>query len=524
MLLDLDRLEQATPVTCDICIVGGGAVGLAMAAHLARDGRDVVLLEAGGTSLEAGSQDLQRGTSIGQPFENIDVGRYRVLGGTTTFWGGQVVPMGAHAMEARPWITERGWPIGHEALATYYSRAYELLGLGAAEPDDGRVWKRLGVAPDLGHSLEMLLTRWVPQRNFARLFRSEIEASRTLRVIVHANVTGLAVDESRRRIVRVEAQSLAGRRISVEARVTVLACGALEIARLLLHPAADGGRLPWHDNPWVGRGFLDHPNGKVADVEILDHDRFHSLFDSIYLEGLKYFPVIRLAPALQAQERTTEVVGSFLYQTEFAQHLEHIKMFLRSLGDGRMPDGLGKLPARLLSVARISAPLAWRYLKQQRSYKPRNSRVNFSVSSEQFPKSESQVRLGHETDALGLRRLVVDWRLDERDVHSIGVFARAVGTFLEKSGLARFHIDGDLQRGSRDFLRRLHDGIHQMGTARMGHDAGDGVVDSNLKVYGTGNLYVAGQAVFPLSGYANPTFTGIALGLRLCDYLHAVGL
>jgi hypothetical protein len=35
---------------------------------------------------------------------------------------------------------------------------------------------------------------------------------------------------------------------------------------------------------------------------------------------------------------------------------------------------------------------------------------------------------------------------------------------------------------------------------------------------------VAGQAVFPLSGYANPTFTGIALGLRLCDYLHAVGL
>jgi choline dehydrogenase-like flavoprotein len=45
------------------------------------------------------------------------------------------------------------------------------------------------------------------------------------------------------------------------------------------------------------------------------------------------------------------------------------------------------------------------------------------------------------------------------------------------------------------------------------------VVDSNLRVFGTDNLYVSGAAVFPSTGFANCTLTAIALGLRLCDWL-----
>jgi hypothetical protein len=38
-----------------------------MSVNLAHKGRDVVLLEGGGTSLESRSQDLQRGASLGHP-------------------------------------------------------------------------------------------------------------------------------------------------------------------------------------------------------------------------------------------------------------------------------------------------------------------------------------------------------------------------------------------------------------------------------------------------------------------------
>ena len=61
-----------------------------------------------------------------------------------------------------------------------------------------------------------------------------------------------------------------------------------------------------------------------------------------------------------------------------------------------------------------------------------------------------------------------------------------------------------------------------MGTARMHDDSRQGVVDSNSKVHGLGNLYVAGAAVYPTAGAANPTLTLVALTLRLSDHLKTV--
>ncbi|RBP49916.1 GMC oxidoreductase [Arenicella xantha] len=47
----------------------------------------------------------------------------------------------------------------------------------------------------------------------------------------------------------------------------------------------------------------------------------------------------------------------------------------------------------------------------------------------------------------------------------------------------------------------------------------DGVVDNNLKVHATDNLYVAGSSVWASPGVSNPTLTIIALSIRLADHL-----
>jgi len=60
---------------------------------------------------------------------------------------------------------------------------------------------------------------------------------------------------------------------------------------------------------------------------------------------------------------------------------------------------------------------------------------------------------------------------------------------------------------------------HLMGTTRMSALESDGVVDKNLKVYGTKNLYISGASVFPTGGAANPTLTLTALSLRLADHI-----
>jgi choline dehydrogenase-like flavoprotein len=63
---------------------------------------------------------------------------------------------------------------------------------------------------------------------------------------------------------------------------------------------------------------------------------------------------------------------------------------------------------------------------------------------------------------------------------------------------------------------------HHLGTTRMSANPEDGVVDANLKVHSVDNLYVAGASVFPNAGISNPTFTIIALSIRLAEHLSGV--
>jgi choline dehydrogenase-like flavoprotein len=55
----------------------------------------------------------------------------------------------------------------------------------------------------------------------------------------------------------------------------------------------------------------------------------------------------------------------------------------------------------------------------------------------------------------------------------------------------------------------------------MGVSPSSSVVDADARVHGMHNLSLAGSAVFPTSGQANPTLTLVALALRLAARLKA---
>ena len=56
----------------------------------------------------------------------------------------------------------------------------------------------------------------------------------------------------------------------------------------------------------------------------------------------------------------------------------------------------------------------------------------------------------------------------------------------------------------------------------MNNDYKKGVVDNHCKVHGISNLYILGSSIFPVSGHANPTFTIVAMSLRLADHLKSI--
>lgn len=269
MIVDLETASSPDSYDCDIAIIGAGAVGLTTAVYLSRHGANVMLLEAGGERLESRSQALFEGLDVGHPLTGMREGRFRMLGGTSNFWGGQLVRIDPSVIGGREWLDLDAWPISNSELDPYYSVFAGLLGL----PDisDAELHRQLELdAVELDDDLEFAFSRWLRNPNLGQVFRGDIVGA-ALTTLIHANVVGFEAGPNRDGVRSVHVATLTGRRAQVRARRVVLACGTLEISRLLMLPlladpagTRDTQPAPWATNPWLGRGFMDQDRKSVV--------------------------------------------------------------------------------------------------------------------------------------------------------------------------------------------------------------------------------------------------------------------
>lgn len=132
-----------------------------------------------------------------------------------------------------------------------------------------------------------------------------------------------------------------------------------------------------------------------------------------------------------------------------------------------------------------------------------------TIRAEMSCRPGNRTWLGNKRNYLGqpISRAQFEFGFQEAAHHAWQVFAEE----LLRSGLGRPSVlTPEL---------RMTGGGHLMGTTRMGHGPEDSVVNADCRVHGLHNLYVAGSSVFPAGGASNPTFTVVALALRLGDHL-----
>lgn len=132
------------------------------------------------------------------------------------------------------------------------------------------------------------------------------------------------------------------------------------------------------------------------------------------------------------------------------------------------------------------------------------------------PNPENRVVLAAEKDIFGNRIPKVRANLSTKDKQSIVELHNLLGQEIKNSGFGVFESDLELYW---DRWPIKDDSSHHSGTTRMGHVPKSSVVDENCKIHSVHNLYVAGSSLFPTSGHANPTFTIVALAIRLSEHL-----
>jgi choline dehydrogenase-like flavoprotein len=533
MILEARELEPGAALAADLCIVGAGAAGIAMALAFADSKLRVVVLESGGLSAEPASQALYEGSvapgSLHPPPERF---RRRQFGGSTSLWGGRCAPFDPIDFEARDWVPHSGWPIAYEEVARFYPAASRLCEIGdfdfTARPD----WPEL-LEGFVGADFSTTgLERFSCPNDFGARYRGRLEASAQVRVILHANVVAFQLAADGMAVEQVTARTLGGGGFTVRATHFVLAAGGLEVARILLeaaraHPGRFGGAC-------LGRYYMCHLAGTVGRLspKVRVRHGYHVTPEGIYARR-------RLALREAAQRRLR--CGNFIARLHhpdisdashgsgalsalwFAAPFVTPEYATRLRGDG------GRWVAHVRNL--LGAPWATgaflMHCLRERILAERKfpsivvaspcGRFTLDVHAEQYPNPASQVRLADDTDALGVRRLVVDWRYLPEDVRSVRIALSALAADL--AGVAEFSFDEPALE--HVLLRDGAYGGHHLGTARMSADPRAGVVDAECRVHGLANLWVAGGAVFPTSSQANPTLTVVALALRLAERLGA---
>ena len=125
------------------------------------------------------------------------------------------------------------------------------------------------------------------------------------------------------------------------------------------------------------------------------------------------------------------------------------------------------------------------------------------------------VSLTDKIDRYGRPVVTINWQVNDIDYANIQQTSTRIlnkwpGTRGGMPDLMPMVTDGN---GSKP-----HDAYHPVGICRLGIDKG-AVVDTDLRVQGTDNLWVLSTGVLPSAGTANPTFTMLCLGDELADRL-----
>jgi choline dehydrogenase-like flavoprotein len=531
-IIDANTLESDSVLAADICIVGAGAAGITLCSAFAGTSLSVCLLESGSARVDEDAQSLCDIDVAGHPVQVDFMSRARYFGGTCNLWAGRSMKLTAFDFERRPWVSDSGWPIAYDDLTLYYERAAAILkipstaGFAHASLEGGMSTTEQALLAN--GDLEPTVSLWArrPLR-FGAAYRAALKRSRNVSVCLNATVTELMLDRAGQSVHEARVATLGGKRLRVRSKRFVLACGGLENARLLLLSRSVQENGIGNSFDVVGRYFMDHPRAVFGTVRLDGRHAFPLVLGAALRDGLVQVGV-RLSENLQRREGllnsylTLERRWSPLTADAYQSFVRSMKILLRRGYAGRRvapsQARLARVPESiyLFSPRELMPHWAYRAVKAARNgLDTRVSELNVVNYAEQAPARTSRVYLSGHRDRLGMNRLVLDWRIGTGEHRTLARLHERLDHHLRGK-----HI-GTLTAPSNCREVVFSDACHHIGTTRMSADPRTGVVDDDCKVHGVRNLFIAGSSVFPTSGHANPTWTIVALSLRLADHLRA---
>ena len=138
-------------------------------------------------------------------------------------------------------------------------------------------------------------------------------------------------------------------------------------------------------------------------------------------------------------------------------------------------------------------------------------RLGMTGFGECLPYHENKISLNTERlDKYGMPTLTIDCEFKENEINMRVDMVNDAAEMLEAAGFK------DIQ--TRDNFASPGNGIHEMGTARMGRDPKTSVLNAQNQVHAVKNVFVTDGACMTSAACQNPSLTYMALTARAADF------
>lgn len=523
----------------DVVVVGAGASGAAAAWFLARKGHRVAVLEQGGWTrpeqVLSNRPDWEyhrlrtvnpnpnvRADWSGYPIVDEDTPirplLYSGVGGSTVLWSSHFPRL--HPSDFRVRTLDGvadDWPIGYDDLRPYYELNDRMMGVAGLSGDPAHPARSARQTPPvplgrggarLADAFDRLGWHWWPADAAvnSRPYRGRSacnacgpcemgcpngskasvdvtywpDALRAgVELVTHTRVREITIGADGRAtgVAYIDADGNEGHRA---ASVVILAANAIGTARLLLlsrspaHPDGLGNA-----EGQVGRHLMHHPIATVTGV-----------FD----DRLDGYGGTTACSIMSMQFYGTQPGANFLRGYKLQA--------LRSHG-----------PA-VTATGGFGLAIPWGPDHHRRFDELFGRTVSMTVTAEDLPDPDNRVQLDPDVvDGSGIPAPSLHYRVSENSRRILADGIERASEVMHTAGAREILVSPLLENG----------GFHLMGTARMGVDPKNSVVDREGRVHGVPNLLVIDGGTFTTGGAMNPTSTIQAVALWVADHLDRHG-
>lgn len=536
----------------NLCIIGSGPAGIITALEYAKINptKKVLLIEFGELKNTVEKNCLDEKIINSNPINHHDPYECtnKVFGGTSLTWGGRCV------MYDEVDFIDRGilnggctWDVElFKVINLYINKAANYFDCGSSlfNLNDSTQFKNERISEHFktGFVTDTVLERYSLPTRFGKRYKKEISELPNISLLVGYEARDFSKPNGQGVVESITIRNTKTNAIlNIKAECFVLAAGALESTRILLRNRQVFNLL--ENLPFaLGKYYQSHLSGKIASVRFNGNPKktnygFLKDEQGVYLRRRFQFTkdflvsnnllntAIWLDNPLYNNPNHRSGAMSFMYLVMFLPFLGKRlapPAIANSITKGRLRDTrkhiwniVKDLPFSLLTPALIFIK---RYLFNRKLpgifLYSKNNTYALHFHSEQVPFFENSMELDSDNETIR-----INYKLTEEDITSVIKLHQKLDDRLQETGAGKLEYWYDSSSLFDAIKQMSRDGIHQSGTTRISKNSNEGVVDTNLKVWGTQNIFVCSSSVFPTSSQANPTFLLGAFAVRLAKHL-----